>query len=108
MVRETGIRTSLILLAIGAVLAFAVNLNITGIDLNTVGVILMLVGLIGFVFTFAALGDLDWISGPRYRDGYHLDDTTPPHTHRRVDTTDVVYEDEHGAATTERVHRIQR
>jgi hypothetical protein len=42
-----GITGSLFLLAIGAILAFAVEIDAEGIDLNTVGVILMVVGIIG-------------------------------------------------------------
>lgn len=42
-----GITGSMVLLAIGAILAFAVNIDTEGIDLNTVGVILMVVGIIG-------------------------------------------------------------
>ena len=42
-----GITGSLVLLAIGAILAFAVEIDAEGIDLNTVGVILMVVGIIG-------------------------------------------------------------
>lgn len=39
----------IILLAIGAVLAFAVDVGVEGIDLNTVGVILMVVGGLGVI-----------------------------------------------------------
>jgi hypothetical protein len=46
-----GITGSLVLLAIGAILAFAVNIDTEGIDLNTVGVILMIVGAIGAVMS---------------------------------------------------------
>lgn len=44
-----GIGTSIFFLALGAILAFAVNVNTEGLDLNTVGVILMIVGGIGMV-----------------------------------------------------------
>lgn len=46
-----GITGSLVLLAIGAILAFAVDIDTEGIDLNTVGVILMIVGAIGAVMS---------------------------------------------------------
>jgi len=39
-----GIGVSLVLIAVGAVLAFAVNVPASGIDIDTVGVILMAVG----------------------------------------------------------------
>ncbi|HTX47002.1 MAG TPA: DUF6458 family protein [Solirubrobacteraceae bacterium] len=40
---------SLLLIAVGAILRFAVTVNTHGIDLQTVGVILMVVGAVGFV-----------------------------------------------------------
>jgi DMSO/TMAO reductase YedYZ heme-binding membrane subunit len=47
-----GIGVSVFLLAVGAILAFAVEVrNTSGIDLDTVGVILMVVGIIGLVFS---------------------------------------------------------
>ena len=42
-----GIGTSLFLLALGAILKFAVDVDTEGIDLEAVGVILMIVGAIG-------------------------------------------------------------
>jgi formate hydrogenlyase subunit 3/multisubunit Na+/H+ antiporter MnhD subunit len=43
------IGTSLFLIAVGAILKFAVTLNVAGIDLQTVGVILMVIGCFGLV-----------------------------------------------------------
>jgi hypothetical protein len=37
----------LFLLAVGAILTFAVNATVNGVDLNTVGIILMIVGAVG-------------------------------------------------------------
>lgn len=47
----TGI--SIFFIAVGAILAFAVNLNdnTSGIDLDAVGVILMVVGVLGLLFS---------------------------------------------------------
>ena len=42
-----GIGTSIFLIALGAILKFAVTATISGIELATVGVILMVVGIIG-------------------------------------------------------------
>lgn len=44
-----GIGTSLFLIAVGAILKFAVTASISGIELQTVGAILMVVGIIGLV-----------------------------------------------------------
>jgi hypothetical protein len=43
------IGTSLFLIAIGAILKFAVTIHIAGVDLHTVGVILMVVGCLGLL-----------------------------------------------------------
>jgi Zn-dependent protease with chaperone function len=44
-----GIGVSVFLIAVGAILAFAVNMDAEGVDLDTVGVILMIVGAIGLL-----------------------------------------------------------
>ncbi len=46
-----GIGLSLILIAAGAILTWAVTAEASGIDLNTVGVILMVVGIVGAVLS---------------------------------------------------------
>ena len=46
-----GIGVSVFLLAIGAIMTFALNAEMSGIDLDTVGVILMVVGVIGLLFS---------------------------------------------------------
>lgn len=49
-----GIGVSLFLFAIGAILAFAIDVqNASGIDINTIGVILMLVGGVGIALSLA-------------------------------------------------------
>jgi hypothetical protein len=40
---------SLFLIAVGAILNFAVTADVSGIDLQTVGVILMVIGVVGLV-----------------------------------------------------------
>jgi hypothetical protein len=44
-----GISLSLILAAAGAVLLWAVNATVAGLNIHTVGVILLVVGIVGFV-----------------------------------------------------------
>jgi len=46
-----GIGVSVFLLAAGAILTYAVNAEAEGINLDTVGVILMIVGAIGLLFS---------------------------------------------------------
>ena len=48
-----GFGANLALIAVGAVLAFATHFTLSGVDLRTVGWILMAVGVIGLVLTFA-------------------------------------------------------
>ena len=61
-----GIGTSLFLIAIGAVLKFAVTTSVSGIQLATVGVILMIVGIIGLIISLLFLLQAD--RGPVVRD----------------------------------------
>ena len=42
-----GIGVSLLLIAVGAILTWAVSADVSGVDINTVGVILMIVGAAG-------------------------------------------------------------
>jgi hypothetical protein len=46
-----GIGVSLFLIAIGAILAFAVNTTVNGLDIQTVGWILMVIGGVGFLLS---------------------------------------------------------
>ena len=46
-----GISVSLVLIAVGAILTWAVTATASGIDINTVGVILMIVGAVGLVLS---------------------------------------------------------
>lgn len=48
-----GIGVSLILIAIGAILTWAVETTVSGVDINTVGVILMVVGVVGLLISLA-------------------------------------------------------
>ena len=46
-----GIGVSIFLLAVGAILTFAVEAEAEGIDINAVGVILMIVGAVGLLLS---------------------------------------------------------
>jgi hypothetical protein len=61
------IGASLALIALGAVLKFAVTKSISGISLGTVGVILMIVGGVGMAITLVLMGTrrrTDVVYGP--------------------------------------------
>jgi hypothetical protein len=57
-----GIGVSLFLVAGGAILTYAVETEVSGIDIQTVGVILMIVGAVGLVISL-----LFWSSFSPYR-----------------------------------------
>ncbi len=46
-----GIGSSLFLIAVGAILYFAVNADISGLEISTIGVILMVVGIVGLLIS---------------------------------------------------------
>lgn len=52
-----GIGISIFLLAVGAILAFAVDVDAEGVNLDTIGVILMVVGGIGLLAALVFLND---------------------------------------------------
>jgi hypothetical protein len=69
-----GIGTSLFLIAVGAILRYAVTDSISGVDLTTVGLILMIVGIVGLILSVILL------LAPRRRDTVVTHDryTDPP------------------------------
>ena len=46
-----GIGTSIFLIALGAILYFAVNVDISGLEVSTIGLILMIVGVLGLIIS---------------------------------------------------------
>ena len=64
-----GIGVSIFLLAVGAILAFAVNASVNGLDVHVVGWILMAAGALGIVLFLA-------VFGPRTRRATYVEDTT--------------------------------
>ena len=50
-----GIGASIFLIALGLILALAVDINLSGIDLQLVGWILAVVGVVGLLITLTAL-----------------------------------------------------
>lgn len=43
---------SIFLIAVGAILRFATNFHVEGLDLRTIGLILMIVGILGLIIAF--------------------------------------------------------
>ena len=46
-----GLGTSLFLIAVGAILKFAITTTAHGVNINTIGVILMIVGAVGLIIS---------------------------------------------------------
>ena len=79
--------TAIVLLALGAILTFALNVDVSGIDLQVVGWILMIVGALGIALELAV-----W--GPRQRRRVtHTEGHAPPAAGAPVQrtTTDETY-----------------
>ena len=60
-----GIGISIFFLAVGAILAFAVDVDTQGVNLDTIGVILMVVGGIGLLFSLLWASSLTPWGGTR-------------------------------------------
>jgi hypothetical protein len=75
-----GVGVSLILIAVGAVLAWAVDVSTSGFNVNTVGYILLIVGIIGLLLSLVFWSS--W-AGPGYF-------TRSRGTRRRVIEEDIV------------------
>jgi Domain of unknown function (DUF6458) len=73
--------TSLFLIAVGAILRYAVSDSIEGIELGTIGLILMVVGVVGMVISLfqMTLWDRDRRRSGTYpaRDPHHPADRDP-------------------------------
>jgi hypothetical protein len=80
-----SIGASLFLIAVGAILTWGVHVtNTSGFDINTIGVILMVVGLIGLVLSFLFWSSFAPYGGRRVvRDDY-VDDVPRRRVRRQV------------------------
>jgi beta-lactamase regulating signal transducer with metallopeptidase domain len=70
-----GIGTSLFLIAVGAILKFAVTASVSGLEIATIGVILMVVGVLGLLISLFFLTQRSDVVAPgeprvRERDRY--------------------------------------
>ena len=53
-----GIGTSIFLIAVGAILYWAVDASISGLEITTIGLILMICGVVGLVISLFFLGSM--------------------------------------------------
>jgi len=65
-----GLGVSIFLIAIGAILTWAVNATVSGLELTTIGVILMIVGVIGLVLSMIFWSSWGGVGGSRRRTTY--------------------------------------
>ena len=73
-----GIGVSLILIAVGAILTWAVTATVSGVDINTVGVILMVIGLAGLVISLMFWSTWGGFNGNARRRTTVVEDGAPP------------------------------
>jgi hypothetical protein len=77
-----GLGVGILLAAAGAVLAFAVNADVQGVNIHTIGWILLIVGIIGIllsmIFWSSWAGPGSWSGPPRRRTTY-VDEEPPPY-----------------------------
>jgi len=71
-----GIGVSLILIAAGAILAFAVDASVSGLELTTIGWILMVVGIVGVLLSLVFWSSWGGPAGRR-RETVVYDDRAP-------------------------------
>ena len=88
-----GIGAGILLIAVGAILTFAVNWHISGLDLHVVGWILMIVGALGLILFFGfwnrrGTGGRAVVTNRTYPAG-----ATPPAANPPVVEQQRVYED---------------
>ena len=62
-----GVGVSLILVAAGAILTWAVNATVSGVEIQTIGIILMVVGAIGLVLSLMFWSSWGGVGGTRRR-----------------------------------------
>ena len=60
-----GIGVALILIAVGAILAFAVNAEVSGLDITTIGWILLIVGIVGALVSMIFWSSWGGVGGRR-------------------------------------------
>jgi Domain of unknown function (DUF6458) len=72
-----GLGVSLFLIAAGAILTWAVNATVSGLELNTIGVILMVVGVIGLVLSMIFWSSWGGLGGGARRRSTYVEDVPP-------------------------------
>jgi beta-lactamase regulating signal transducer with metallopeptidase domain len=71
-----GIGTSIVLIAVGAILKWAVTATVSGVSIHTIGTILLVVGIVGLVISLLFMANVFGRDRAVVRDRY-VDDRPP-------------------------------
>ncbi len=74
-----GIGVSLILIAVGAILTWAVHTTLSGVSIQTIGVILMIVGAVGLILSMMFWSTWGGFGGPARRRTTYVDEGPGPY-----------------------------
>lgn len=88
-----GLTVSLVLIAVGAILVWAVTGEVEGLDIDVVGVILIIVGIVGALISLLSWGGV-W--GPGYRRRTYVEGEPPARYYRRPRRAVIEEEEEVG------------
>jgi Domain of unknown function (DUF6458) len=69
-----GLGVSIFLIAVGAILTWAVNATVSGLELQTIGVILMVVGALGLVLSMIFWSSWGGVGGGATRRTTYVED----------------------------------
>ena len=72
-----GLGVSIFLIAVGAILTWAVNASVSGLELNTIGVILMVVGILGLILSMIFWSSWGGVGGASRRRTTYVEDGPP-------------------------------
>lgn len=77
-----GLGVGILLAAVGAVLAFAVNATVSGVNIHAVGWILLIVGIVGILLSmifWSSWAGPGYFSQGRRRTTTYVDEGPPPY-----------------------------
>ena len=69
-----GLGVSIFLIAVGAILTWAVNATVSGLEIQTIGVILMIVGALGLVLSMIFWSSWGGVGGGAPRRTTYVED----------------------------------
>ncbi|MBA3244577.1 MAG: hypothetical protein H0T61_05305 [Actinobacteria bacterium] len=69
-----GVGMSILLIAAGAILTWAVNASVSGLEIQTIGVILLIVGIVGLVLSLIFWSSWGGFQGGSRRRTTYVDD----------------------------------